>query len=197
MKKHLFLALIIAGIFLTKSCCWGPKATEKTIDYGLLSDSIKGFLPYMDSSTVVFIDTNNVVQEYLVTRNLRDRHTPHPHCKFCCQGIIYNYRWQEDEINFYNKKDTNHYSAFDISIENNLKNSINFRAPDYTYYQFIEDSVQTFEMLTAHTINSKTYKNIYKIRNKYVNDTNQYVLFNKEFGLLKINFKNGKSISLL
>ena len=197
MKKYLYFTFILTGVFLTKSCCLGPAAVEKTIDYGLLSDTLKAYLPYEDSSFISFLDTNNVVQEYLVKRKHRDAYMPHAKCKFCCKGILYNYRWQIDKISFYNKKDTNQFIAFDITIENNLKKSINFRLPNNMYNQFIQDSAQTYELLPVQTINSKTYKNIYKMYNKYFNDTNQYILFNKEFGLLKINFKNGKSISLL
>jgi hypothetical protein len=197
MKKYLLLTFIITGVFLTKSCCWGPKATEKTIDSGKLSDTLKAYLPYVDSSFVSFLDTNNVIQEYLVRRKLRDEYMLHSKCKFCCKGILYNYRWERDAISFYNKKDTNQFIAFDIAIENHLKKRINFRLPNNMYNQFIQDSAQTYELLPEYTINAKTYKNIYKIYNQYFNDTSQYILFNKEFGLLKINFKNGKSISLL
>ena len=197
MKKYLFLTFILTGVFLTKSCCLGPKATEKTIDSGKLSDTLKTYLPYVDSSFVSFLDTNNVVQEYLVRRKLRHQYMWHSKCKFCCKGILYNYRWERDAISFYNKKDTNQFIAFDIAIENHLKKRINFRLPNNMYNQFIQDSAQTYELLPEYTINAKTYKNIYKIYNQYFNDTSQYILFNKEFGLLKINFKNGKSISLL
>jgi len=65
MKKYLYFTFILTGVFLTKSCCLGPAAVEKTIDYGLLSDTLKAYLPYEDSSFISFLDTDNVVQEYL------------------------------------------------------------------------------------------------------------------------------------
>jgi hypothetical protein len=196
MKKHLFLALIIAVIFLTKSCCTGPKAVEKTIDYGTLSDSLKAFLPYQDSTKISFLDTNNVEINYFITRKLDTIMLPPPKCKFCCKGIVYREFFEYDEVNFRDEKDTNNYKSFNFSINNHLSNTLKFNTK-VAVFEMKLDSLSLYEKIPQITVNSKTYTDVYRIQNKWDIDTSSYMLFNKKNGVIKIKYKSGKSSSLL
>ena len=197
INKILLLSFLITSVLTTKSCCWGSHATEKTVDYGSLPDSLKNYFPYIDYSTVLFLDTNNVPVEFLISKELRKKLIPPSKCKFCCKGILTTYKWESDEIFFSRKSDTLKSTEFQLTIENNINNSFNFYFPDSRYYQFLPDSIKSYEYYPKTTINSKTYQNVYKLYNKHLQDSSSYLLFNKENGILKVNYKTGKSISLL
>ena len=196
MKNYLLLALILTGVFLTKSCCLGPAAVEKTIDYGSINDSIKEYLPYIDSTTISFLDTNNLKVDLKISRYLKPKMMYPSKCKFCCKGTIYTYKWQSDFIYFKSKNDSIYSNIIEISIENREKNRIEFYGQN-AYYLFEFDSLNKYKPLKNIVINTKLYKDVFKLNSRYSSDTNEYLLFNKANGILKINYKNGKSISLL
>jgi hypothetical protein len=180
----------------SKSCCYGPPAIEKTIDYGELKDSVKYYLPYKDSSIISFLDTNNVKINFQIARYLQPGIMFPSKCKFCCKGTIYTYKWQEDHINFNTKSDSLEFKFLTININNREKNRIDFFGSNIFYSVYI-DSLTFLQPKNNVSINSKLYNNVYKLKSRYSIDTNEYLLFNKEIGLLKINFKNGKSFSLI
>jgi hypothetical protein len=192
---YIYFSMLLV-ILISKACCYGPPAIEKTIDNGILEDSVKIYLPYKDSSKVSFLDTNNVKVDYNIKRYLQPGIMFPSKCKFCCKGTLYTYKWQEDNISLTYKKDSSEFRFLTINIANREKNCIDFYGSNLNYFVKV-DSLNFLKKLDNVIINSKSYNNVFKLKPRYSNDTSEYLLFNKEFGVLKINYKNGKSFSLL
>lgn len=196
MKISFVYIILILVTILSKACCFGPPAVEKTIDYGTINDSIKAYLPYIDSTTISFLDTNNLKVDFKISRYLKPKMMFPAKCKFCCKGTIYTYKWQSDFIDFTSKNDSLNSTVIDISIENKEKNRIEFYGQN-AYYIFEFDSINKYKPLKNIVVNSKLYNDVFKLNSRYSSDTNEYLLFNKANGILKINYKNGKSFSLI
>lgn len=196
MKNTYFYLVLLLIVMFSKACCYGPPAIEKTVDYGELKDSVTNFIPYKDSSIISFLDTNNLKINFQISRYFQPGIMFPSKCKFCCKGTIYTYKWKEDHINLKIKSDSSEFKFLTININNREKNRIDFYGSDI-YYSVYVDSLTSLQPKNNVSINSKLYNNVYKLKPRYSIDTNEYLMFNKEMGLLKINFKNGKSFSLI
>lgn len=196
MKKYLFLFLIVTGVFLTKSCCFKKRETIY-VDYGTLEDSTIAYVPYKDFHITEFLDTNGVKVQFISERKKTNEYELPKACCMngCCPSK--EFRWMEDNTNFKMINDTAKSTFLHVSLSNRFDDTRLTIYDNKIHYSLSLDSLKTKKKFIV-SINNKTYTNVVKLYNYYTNGENTDTLFyNKEFGVLKIYYKNGKSISLL
>ncbi len=196
MKKYLFLALILTGVLLTKSCCFKNRETIY-VDYGTLEDSTITYVPYKDFHITEFLDTNGVKVQFITERKKTNEYE---HPKTCCMNGCCpskEFRWMEDNTSFKMINDTAKSTFLHVSLSNRFDENKLTIYDNKIHYSLSIDSLKTKKKFTI-SINNKTYTNVIKLYNYYTNGESTDTLFyNKEFGILNIYYKTGKSISLL
>jgi hypothetical protein len=179
------------------------------IKFKIISNINKKYFLQINDPLIDYIDiiiyskdrSYNYKSGWLVPINLRSiKDRKHifelPNINIDQEFDIYIKLRKEDNISLTYKKDSSEFRFLTINIANREKNCIDFYGSNLNYFVKV-DSLNFLKKLDNVIINSKSYNNVFKLKPRYSNDTSEYLLFNKEFGVLKINYKNGKSFSLL
>ena len=198
MKYNLILIVAFA-ILLTLSSCSdkGPGCAPDRTEYFFIKPEEKAVLPYKGFDTLKIKHSSGAIHTFIAGPidsgfNITARSTSPD-----CANNIFEYR-QYYSINFVSSSTKNHITTF---IENNSSYGsalckMNFQNVDY----FIGTSTFTlppprkgYYDYDSISINSISYKYVRKIYPNWEENTNNYVLYNREFGLLKVTLSNGET----
>ncbi len=182
MQKSIFL--LILTLFFVSSCC---EESHEAARY-LLTDKEKSFIPYDKGDSVKFIHSGGneigfeVVNEYTY---LDMTHTEH-----CGENYV-SYEYKVAEL-------------FSVAPYLNLT----LKVTPVQFYPFLEIKFNSYDFqinislppqMDSVKLGENTFYNVYKAESNMYDNPEIHpdrVLYNKQFGVLQINFTNNDSITI-